>query len=214
MRIDHDAPVDGDSRVLQPVEIGADARRHDHLVGYHVVALLKAQPLAAIGVFDGVELRPGANRNAAVLQPPRHHVGPGRVDHARQNLRRDLHHRKLGAQFKDGIQNGEGDEAGSDEHHRTARGDPPDDALRLFQGPEAVDARTVSPGDRCPDRRRASGDEQVVVRELGVPSSSVRMLACVSTPTARRPMSGSTPKVRSRVGGAVKTCDSLMLPFR
>ena len=75
---------------------------------------------------------------------------------------------------------------------------------------------THSPSDPATGARTA--DEPVAMSRSSygssVPSSSVRMLACASTPTARRPMNGSTPKVRSRVGGAVKTCDSLMLPFR
>ena len=75
-----------------------------------------------------------------------------------------------------------------------------------------------TPAPSAPATGARTADEPVAMSRSSygssAPSSSVRVLACVSTPTARRPMNGSTPRVRRRVGGAVKTCDSLMLPFR
>src|SRR5712691_12156199 len=146
--INDNAAVDEDPCVFQPVEVGANAGCHNHEIGQEVLRPLEAQAFLRPRVLDSLQAGVGADRYTAVTQPLLNYLGPLRVDHTRQNLWGNLYHRELRTVGENGIKNRKRDKPCPHHDHRAALADLPHDPLRLFQGPETVDARAVSPRHR------------------------------------------------------------------
>ena len=107
----------------------------------------------------------GADLDAVLPEPRLDERCPLAVDHARQDLRRDLDDGEPRAQREDRIEDGEGDEAGAHHHDVAARPDLGEDAAGLLERPEAVHPGAVGARDGSPDGGRPRRDEEIVVLE-------------------------------------------------
>src|SRR5688572_21747151 len=101
-----------------------------------------------------------------ILQPLFDQCGPGRIDHAREYLWSNLDHGEPGPLGENGVKDRKRDEPRADHHYMTAGADLLYHALGLLQSPEAVNVLTISPANRRTHRRRARGNEEIVVWQL------------------------------------------------
>src|SRR2546430_960891 len=78
---------DLDAGTLEPFEIGADARGHDHAVGEDGRAFLEGELPLALPLLDLGQGRPRPDGDAVVFQPAGDDGRAGLVHHARQDAR-------------------------------------------------------------------------------------------------------------------------------
>ena len=92
-----------DVRAVEPLEIGADARRHDDHVRGDRSALSEGELALAPRLLDPRQRGPGPEGDAVLREPPRHDLRARGIHHPRQDARGDL-------------DDGEGGAAGQDAH--------------------------------------------------------------------------------------------------
>jgi hypothetical protein len=95
--IDHDAPIDGQTRPLGQARVGADARGHDDERGRDDRAVGELQPLDPIRADHPLRAGLGHHLDAALLDGALKQIAGGSVELALHQRRHQVHDRHVHA---------------------------------------------------------------------------------------------------------------------
>ena len=166
---DHDAPLDMQARIHGKPGFGADARRHHHDIGAIGGAIVEHHRFHRVLAQNGFRLRLAVNLYAARLEITLQQIAGGRIELTVHDMAGDVQYDHLHAAQSQG---GGGFEA----KQATADNDRPcigalrrlDHGIDVIEIAERHDPRQILAGQGDDERRRAGGDDQLVIRRFAM----------------------------------------------